>query len=925
MRALAAHPLPAYTCHEHRGTKHLWSLTPVRRTVIIGDSNLGRLPPILLDHVQVDCYPGATFSHATNILCSIVAPVSQVKQVVLSFGLRDRSTTPDTSILQARAMLSRASATFPHASIWVPLINTDPGLPQTERDNVTRINQSLIATAHTIPLLPERLFHTEADHVHWSAPTAQAFLKHWSNFLNLPGSSDQVQVERKGLVNLSSHFRPSPAQVSLLLKGLSFVPTLNISQRGPPSMRLDIAAYHRRLKLAAFFEDREQTDPSERPRFLPKSSWTPRHDQLPPVIHRLVETDLQAADSLPNGGEDTPNLTQEEVEALRQLRQDPHLIIKPADKGAAVVIMDRDKYVQEAERQLNMPVYYRALDEPLYLSTANEINQILARLTRLGYLVPRQRSYLMGEDDPKPRKFYLLPKIHKNPASWPVPYQIPAGRPIVSDCGSETYGISEYIDSFLNPLSNLHPSYVKDTYDFIAKVRAARLNASDLLFSMDVDSLYTNIEAPEGLRATEQILLLHPKVGRPDRYILQLLEIALTRNDFEFNNKHYLQLKGVAMGKKFAPAYADIYMARWEADVLPKCPLQPSHYLRYLDDIWGVWPHPREDFNTFVDILNSHHASIKVKYVLHETSMDFLDTTTFKGTDFPSSRQLDVKVFFKDTDTHALLHMDSYHPKHTFPGVVKSQLLRFHRICTQREDFLAATHTLFQVLVQRGYSRRLLRNALSTFRVVRPQRETLHNIPLVTTFNRRSRLLNQRLKLNLQTHLRGSGTLEDASLISAYRKNRSLGQFLVRSGLRPLNPTPIQAPAHFGFLEAVQCPALGSTLHLAPLPPSTYNAVYMLTCTSCGLRYVGETGASLQTRLTQHLYEINNCRRLDTHLVPHFLRHGVDSLHMCGLECGPNWTLRQRRACEQKWIWRLSSLYPKGLNTRPPAPPSPPS
>lgn len=33
---------------------------------------------------------------------------------------------------------------------------------------------------------------------------------------------------------------------------------------------------------------------------------------------------------------------------------------------------------------------------------------------------------------------------------------------------------------------------------------------------------------------------------------------------------------GTAMGKKFAPAYANIYMADWELTALDKCPL-PSH------------------------------------------------------------------------------------------------------------------------------------------------------------------------------------------------------------------------------------------------------------------------------------------------------------------------------------------------------------
>lgn len=51
----------------------------------------------------------------------------------------------------------------------------------------------------------------------------------------------------------------------------------------------------------------------------------------------------------------------------------------------------------------------------------------------------------------------------------------------------------------------------------------------------------------------------HPDPKPPDAEILELLYINLTRNDFEFNGQYYLQTKGTAMGKRFAPAYANIY------------------------------------------------------------------------------------------------------------------------------------------------------------------------------------------------------------------------------------------------------------------------------------------------------------------------------------------------------------------------------
>lgn len=148
--------------------------------------------------------------------------------------------------------------------------------------------------------------------------------------------------------------------------------------------------------------------------------------------------------------------------------------------------------------------------------------------------------------------------------------------------------------------------------------------------------------------------------------------------------------------------------------------LKPLYYYRFLDDIWGIWHHSEQDFEGFLNTLNGHNASIKLKSTFHKTKIDFLDTTTFKGPNFLTDHRLDVKVFFKPTDTHALLFKTSFHPKHTFAGLIKSQLLRFHRICTQQCDFKQATRILFAALATRGYSRSFLRKCLKSFLITKP-------------------------------------------------------------------------------------------------------------------------------------------------------------------------------------------------------------
>jgi len=70
-----------------------------------------------------------------------------------------------------------------------------------------------------------------------------------------------------------------------------------------------------------------------------------------------------------------------------------------------------------------------------------------------------------------------------------------------------------------------------------------------------------------------------------------LLELVLTKNNFEFNEEHYLQIAGTAMGTRVAPSYANIFMAQFEqkfVDIYK--PHSPFVWKRYIDllhlDTW---------------------------------------------------------------------------------------------------------------------------------------------------------------------------------------------------------------------------------------------------------------------------------------------------------------------------------------------------
>lgn len=121
--------------------------------------------------------------------------------------------------------------------------------------------------------------------------------------------------------------------------------------------------------------------------------------------------------------------------------------------------------------------------------------------------------------------------------------------------------------------------------------------------------------------------------------------------------------------KQKAPAYANIYMADLEESVLQKQDLKPECFYRYPDDIFGIWTHSEEHFTRWVTTLNEHHPLLKMVPTLHAIEVNFLDVTVFKGPLQTTEGRLDTKIYFKPTDTHALLHKGSFHPKHVFKGI----------------------------------------------------------------------------------------------------------------------------------------------------------------------------------------------------------------------------------------------------------------
>ena len=132
---------------------------------------------------------------------------------------------------------------------------------------------------------------------------------------------------------------------------------------------------------------------------------------------------------------------------------------------------------------------------------------------------------------------------------------------------------------------------------------------------MDVKAIYTNIPNDEGFQALKKALNQKQNQSVASTVIVTLKSLDLTLNNFFFNDKNYLQVKGCAMGTISAPTYANIFMGKFEeSHIYPYIRHLCKLYLRYIDGLFLIWTGTKQQFEDFTCNLNNQHPSIEFSY-----------------------------------------------------------------------------------------------------------------------------------------------------------------------------------------------------------------------------------------------------------------------------------------------------------------------
>ncbi len=599
------------------------------------------------------------------------------------------------------------------------------------------------------------------------------------------------------------------------------------------------------------------------------------------------------------------NTTKKESDALRNLKLYDDIIIKKADKGGMLVIMDIDFYRDK------MVLGDHLSTNTYEVASQNADDEVMKNLSKLiskheKCLYPKEIRYI-NNTSWKSSNIYVIPKIHKNQTiktacnntnkeylHIPLPQDL-KGRPIIAGPESPTQRLSEVLEKLLSPLVPFLKSFIKDDWDFV-KSLPQEIDFDCELYSVDVVSLYTNIPHSLGIEAIDYYINKY-RAHIPSRFsrefIIEGVLFVLNNNNFFFDGTCWHQIDGTAMGTKMAPPYACLSVGYLEETKLypqlPRhfipsiCELIIRWFLRYIDDGFLLWL-KGFDFNIFLKLLNSLNQFIQFT---HEPSKKYIDET---GDHVQELAFLDVTVivrnfkffstdiFYKDTNSHFYLDYNSHHPQHIKDNIPYNLAKKIIVFVSDEQQTIFRLHQLRNWLTNCNYPTKLINKKFHDAKLQgpapAPTNKTENKLIFVSTFasnfthDNTVKFIDDALKNTKSERI--NKAFDGCSTMIAYKQPPNLLRQLTRASFT--TPSIIPQPKPNGFfrcnrpncklcrLYIQECTSFicsnGQTWEIrSHITCQSVNVLYYLKCLWCEgppETYTGKTNI-LRPRMNTHI------------------------------------------------------------------------
>ena len=179
--------------------------------------------------------------------------------------------------------------------------------------------------------------------------------------------------------------------------------------------------------------------------------------------------------------------------------------------------------------------------------------------------------------------FYIVWKILKNPI---------VGKPIVAGYNFVLTPVSIFAGTLLQDFYSKFDGILKDSLSLIKILEKTKFSIDSFLFTVDFESLYTNIPVTDTIEMMKTLVFQFQKVIPNAHFVIDLLELVLKNSLMTFDKEYFQQIFGIIMGTNLAPILANLYLAMRQEEFKNKSKHDvtwPKLFLRFIDDGFGIF------------------------------------------------------------------------------------------------------------------------------------------------------------------------------------------------------------------------------------------------------------------------------------------------------------------------------------------------
>ena len=193
---------------------------------------------------------------------------------------------------------------------------------------------------------------------------------------------------------------------------------------------------------------------------------------------------------------------------------------------------------------------------------------------------------------------------------------------------------------------------LKDSLSLAKILEKTKFNLDSFLFTVDFESLYTNIPVDDAIEMMKKLVFQFQNVIQNAHFVIELLEIVLKNSLMTFDKEYFQQIFGIIMGTNLAPILANLYLAMLQEELKRKCKHDeklklPTLFLRFMDDRFGIIEGNKKDVEYWITQFKKLRKTINIDKWSFGNHVEYMDQYIYNWEKFYSYGFLDFRIFKK--------------------------------------------------------------------------------------------------------------------------------------------------------------------------------------------------------------------------------------------------------------------------------------